>query len=181
MADDVKRESRPPVGRGQARTRLARRAVIDAARSLFVERRYAATTIDASARRADVPPATVYRLFSSKLGILKALLDTSIAGDDEPVAVPDRPDVAARFVEPDAHAAVGGVRRCHHRDQRAHERRVPRPRRRGRHRHRCRRAPRRRSTSSATRANDGSPARSPRPARSRRDCASATLRTSSTR
>ena len=34
-------------GRGQARTRLARRAVVDAARTLFLDRGYAATTIEA--------------------------------------------------------------------------------------------------------------------------------------
>jgi AcrR family transcriptional regulator len=59
---------------GQARTRLARRAVIDAARALFLERGYQATTIEAVSDHSDVPVATVYRLFSSKLGILKAVL-----------------------------------------------------------------------------------------------------------
>ena len=59
----------------QARTRLARRAVIDAARTLFLERGYAATTVEAVSVRADVPPATLYRLFTSKVGVLKALLD----------------------------------------------------------------------------------------------------------
>src|SRR4029079_9346594 len=44
----------------------------------------------------------------SKLGILKALLDTSIAGDDRPVAVPDRAEVAALFSEPDPHALLAG-------------------------------------------------------------------------
>ena len=84
-----------PSGRGQARTRLARTAVVDAARSLFVERGYGGTTVEAISDRADVPPATVYRLFTSKLGILKALLDVSIAGDDAAVPVPDRPAVQA--------------------------------------------------------------------------------------
>jgi AcrR family transcriptional regulator len=56
-----------------------------------------------------VPSATVYRLFSSKLGILKALLDTSIAGDDQPVAVRERPDVASRFDEPDPHKLLAGI------------------------------------------------------------------------
>ena len=45
-------------------------------------------------RAADVPEPTVYRLFSSKVGILRALLDVSIAGDDEPITVVDRPSVA---------------------------------------------------------------------------------------
>lgn len=79
----------------QARTRLARAAVVDAARDLFLERGYGATTVEAISEQADVPMATVYRLFSSKLGILKALLDISIAGDDEAVPVAARPDVTA--------------------------------------------------------------------------------------
>jgi AcrR family transcriptional regulator len=94
--------------REQARTRLARRAVIDAARTLFLEQGYAATTVEAISKAADVPPATLYRLFASKLGILKVLLDTSIAGDDEPVAVAARPDVASLFDEPDPADLLAG-------------------------------------------------------------------------
>jgi AcrR family transcriptional regulator len=105
----VKRDSPSKGGRGQARTRLARRAVVEAARALFVERGYAATTIEAISDHADVPSATVYRLFSSKLGILKALLDASIAGDDQPLAVQDRPDVASLFTEPDPHNLLAGI------------------------------------------------------------------------
>ena len=77
----------------QARTRLARRAVLDAARTLFLERGYGATTIEEISRASDVPKATAYRLFSSKEGILKALIDASVAGDDEPVRVSERPHV----------------------------------------------------------------------------------------
>jgi AcrR family transcriptional regulator len=97
-----------PVKREQARTRLARRAVVEAARALFLERGYAATTVEAISERSDVPPATVYRLFSSKLGILKTLLDTSIAGDEQPVAVHKRPDVAALFEEKDPAQLLAG-------------------------------------------------------------------------
>ena len=98
----------PPRRPGQARTRLARRAVVDAARALFAERGYQATTIDAISERADVPPATVYRLFSSKLGILKAMLDVSIAGDDQPLSLPERPEVSALAAERDAGALLTG-------------------------------------------------------------------------
>ncbi|HEX2785464.1 MAG TPA: helix-turn-helix domain-containing protein [Ilumatobacteraceae bacterium] len=105
MPEGVKNSSQ---GRGQARTRLARRAVIDAARSLFIEGGYATTTIAAISRRADVPEPTVYRLFSSKLGILKVLFDASIAGDDEPVAVQERPNVTSLFAEPDPHKVLAG-------------------------------------------------------------------------
>jgi TetR/AcrR family transcriptional regulator, regulator of autoinduction and epiphytic fitness len=85
----------------QARTRFARRAVIEAARTLFLERGYGATTIDAISAAADVPPATVYRLFSSKRGILKALLDVSIAGDDDTVPVVERPQVQSLLTDED--------------------------------------------------------------------------------
>jgi AcrR family transcriptional regulator len=109
VADDVK-AGRPGQTRpGQARTRLARRAVVNAARSLFLERGYAATTIETISALADVPPATVYRLFASKLGILKALLDASIAGDDQPVPVQERPDVAELLAEPDTTKLLVGV------------------------------------------------------------------------
>jgi AcrR family transcriptional regulator len=92
----------------QARTRLARRAVVDAARGLFLERGYQATTIASISERSDVPPATVYRLFSSKLGILGALLDVSIAGDDQELSVQERPQVAALFAETDAEQLLAG-------------------------------------------------------------------------
>jgi AcrR family transcriptional regulator len=95
-------------GKEQARTRLARRAVIDAARSLFIEQGYATTTIAAISRHADVPEPTVYRLFASKLGILKVVLDVSIAGDDEPIEVPARPSVASLFDERDPHKVLAG-------------------------------------------------------------------------
>jgi AcrR family transcriptional regulator len=95
-------------GRGQARTRLARAAVVGAARALFLERGYTGTTIEAISERSDVPPATVYRLFSSKLGILKALLDVSIAGDDAAVQVQDRPGVRAVFTTADPREQLSG-------------------------------------------------------------------------
>ena len=93
----------------QARTRLARRAVLDAAGELFLERGYGATTIEAISGAAGIPQATIYRLFSSKQGILKALLDRSVAGDDEPVPVADRSHVRALLNSPDPREAVAGL------------------------------------------------------------------------
>jgi AcrR family transcriptional regulator len=92
----------------QARTRLARRAVIDAARTLFLERGYGATTIDAISALSDVPPATVYRLFSTKRGILKALLDISIGGVDDAVPMADRPPVRSLLADPNPKNMVAG-------------------------------------------------------------------------
>ena len=94
--------------RGQARTRLARAAVVEAARALFLERGYGATTIEAISASADVPAATVYRLFSSKHGILKALLDVSIAGDDEAVPLAGRPHVRTLLADPDPRVQLAG-------------------------------------------------------------------------
>lgn len=82
--------------------------MVDAARALFLERGYVATTIDAVSERADVPAPTVYRLFSSKLGILHALLDTSIGGDDQPIPVQQRTEVVALLDEPDARTLLAG-------------------------------------------------------------------------
>ena len=93
----------------QARTRLARTAVVDAARTLFLKRGYGATTIEAISARSDVPPATVYRLFSSKRGILKALIDVSIAGDDEAIPIADRPAVRSLLAEPDPTSMVASL------------------------------------------------------------------------
>lgn len=101
----------PDPGEGvarQARTRRTRAAVIEAARTLFLDRGYAATTIEAISDRSDTPQATVYRLFSSKLGILKAVLDLSIAGDDAAVAMLDRPEVRSLLADEDPATQLAG-------------------------------------------------------------------------
>lgn len=92
----------------QARTRQARAAVVAAARDEFTADGYAASTIAAISGRSGVPAATVYRLFGSKLGILKAVLDVAIAGDDEDVAVADRPAVRDALAEPDPADRLAG-------------------------------------------------------------------------
>jgi AcrR family transcriptional regulator len=84
---------------GQARTRLARKAVIDAAKTLFLENGYAATTMDAISTASGVPSATVYRLFPSKLRLLQALFNSvlhegAVAPDGMPAAAPDHPRLA---------------------------------------------------------------------------------------
>lgn len=90
---------RPP----QARTRRTRAAVVEAARRLFEQRGYAATTIEAISEASDTPQATVYRLFGSKLGILKAVIDVAVAGDHEDVAMLDRPRVQELLATADPH------------------------------------------------------------------------------
>jgi AcrR family transcriptional regulator len=75
---------------------------------LFLERGYGTTTIEAISELSEVPPATVYRLFGSKRGILKALLDVSIVGDDEAVAMADRPPVRSLLADPDPTNQLAG-------------------------------------------------------------------------
>jgi AcrR family transcriptional regulator len=101
MNRDVKSRRTYDGAARQARTRRTQAAVVEAAQSLFVERGYAATTIEAISDRSDTPQATVYRLFSSKLGILKALLDVSIGGDDRAMPMANRPQVRALLSDAD--------------------------------------------------------------------------------
>jgi len=108
VATDVQRRGPHSGQYRQARTRLARAAIVDAARTLFLERGYAGTTVEAISDLSDVPPATVYRLFSSKLGILQALLDVSIAGDDDAIPLEDRPHVRALAADPDPRNQLSG-------------------------------------------------------------------------
>jgi AcrR family transcriptional regulator len=107
MAGDTRAGAPDGVGR-QARTRLARAAVVNAARTLFVERGYAVTTMEAISERSDVPPATVYRLFSSKLGILRALIDASVAGNEEAVPLAEQPAARSLLADPDPARQLAG-------------------------------------------------------------------------
>ena len=83
-----------------------RRAVLDAARDLFVDRGYVATTIDAIAARARVSPETVYATFTNKRSLLSRLIDVSLAGDDAPVPILERRWVRDLRDEPDPRRRV---------------------------------------------------------------------------
>lgn len=84
-----------------AQVRATRLRVIEAAKGLFIENGYPATTLESVADAADVPLPTLYRLFGSKRTLLTAVLDTSFVGDDEPIAFVDRPAVQSALSEPD--------------------------------------------------------------------------------
>ena len=77
-------------GRRQRSVRTRAR-VVDAGEQLFLDRGYLETTIEAVADVAGVAPQTVYYVFGTKRNLLAAVLDASIAGDVEPVAVLERP------------------------------------------------------------------------------------------
>lgn len=78
-----------------------RRGVLDAAYELFIEGGYFVTTIEAIASDAHVSPETVYAMFRNKRSILSELIDISMAGDDAPVPILDRPWVQKMREEPD--------------------------------------------------------------------------------
>jgi AcrR family transcriptional regulator len=104
MAEAVKR--RYDNSRRQAQMRATRLRVIEAAKALFIAHGYSATTLEAIADKADTSLPTLYRLFSSKRALLKAVLDVSFGGDDQPVAFGDRPQVQAARGQPDPQALI---------------------------------------------------------------------------
>jgi TetR/AcrR family transcriptional regulator, regulator of autoinduction and epiphytic fitness len=90
----------------QDQARLTRGRVLDAARSLFVDPGYAATTLAAVAERAGVSVQSIYKIFGSKVALLSSLVDVTIAGDDEPVTLAERAFVAEIAEQPDARAKL---------------------------------------------------------------------------
>lgn len=82
-------------GLREQRTAETRRAVVDAARDLFMANGWAATGMREVAAAAGVALETVYSHFSSKRGLLRAVADVAAAGDDAPVALVDRPEFRA--------------------------------------------------------------------------------------
>jgi AcrR family transcriptional regulator len=85
----------------QEQARRSRRAMLQAARELFLERGYAATTVPAVAATAGVSVQSVYKAFGNKPALLKAVFDVAIAGDDEPVPVLQRAALGRVRDEPD--------------------------------------------------------------------------------
>ncbi len=75
--------------------------MIAAAARLFVDRGYAATSIEDIASAAGVSRATVFTSVGGKPKLLKTALDVAIVGDDEPQSLPDRPRSKAIRAEPD--------------------------------------------------------------------------------
>jgi AcrR family transcriptional regulator len=110
MADGVKGRSYDSPRR-QGRTEAARAAVVAAGRRLFEEQGFPATTMDSISAAADVPIATVYRLFGSKGGVLAAVLDIAFVGDDEPVALHERPTAQRAAAEEDPRRMLAGYAR----------------------------------------------------------------------
>lgn len=74
--------------------RATRRAILAAAHRLIVDHGYAALSIAALAEAAGVSPQTVYNSIGGKPTVLKAVYDVALVGDDEPIPLSDRPEIA---------------------------------------------------------------------------------------
>jgi len=101
MSGPVKPRRAYDASRRRVQARANRAAVLAAARRLFLERGYAATTIGDVAGEAGVSAPTVYKVFANKPGLLKAVVDVAIVGDDEPVPLMEREFVQRNMAEPD--------------------------------------------------------------------------------
>jgi AcrR family transcriptional regulator len=88
------------------RSRATRRRVVEAATTHFLASGYAGTTLAAVAATAAVSVDTVFKTFGSKIGVLKAVLDVTIGGDDEPVSLLDRAGPQALRNETDQRAQL---------------------------------------------------------------------------
>lgn len=79
--------------------------MLEAARAEFLARGYEGTRIADIADAAGVSRPTVYAV-GTKAELMKLVRDVAIAGDDEPVAVPDRPPVADMHAATDPESAL---------------------------------------------------------------------------
>ena len=79
----VKSTSRPyNVARRRAAAQRTRRAILDAATRLFIERGYAATTVADIAVAAGVALDTIYAVVGRKPTLFRLLVETAISGTD---------------------------------------------------------------------------------------------------
>lgn len=101
MARAVKPRRHYDSSRRREQARANRRAVLEAARRLFLDRGYAGTTVAAIAAEAGVSVETVYKAFGNKSGLIKSVVDVGIVGDDEPVPMLQRDRVRRMEAEPD--------------------------------------------------------------------------------
>lgn len=88
-----------------------RRAILDAARRLFEQRGYAATTMAAIAAEAGVAQKTVYLAFSTKAGLLRDLWHLLLRGDQDDVPMPRRAWYEGVLADPEPARALTTVAR----------------------------------------------------------------------
>ncbi|MEU2676717.1 TetR family transcriptional regulator [Streptomyces sp. NPDC007107] len=90
----------------QAAARRNRAAVLRACREILLTEGVRGATVRAVAARAGVSPETVYKTYGNKPGLMKALWDDTLAGDDEPVPMSERAALRQVWAEPDVHSKL---------------------------------------------------------------------------
>jgi TetR/AcrR family transcriptional regulator, regulator of autoinduction and epiphytic fitness len=93
--------------------RETRRRIVEAAAHLFVRDGYAATSIAAIAKEAEVAVPTVYATLRSKAGILRAVVDLTVRGDDEQRPLSSREEWTEMERESDPGAKLARFARLH--------------------------------------------------------------------
>lgn len=84
----------------------SRRHVLHAAAACFLSAGYTATTVTSIAARAGVSVQTVYNVVGGKADLLKAVYDITLAGDDEPIPMAQRPQMQAILAAADARSCL---------------------------------------------------------------------------
>jgi AcrR family transcriptional regulator len=92
--------------RRQEQADATRRQIVAAASRLFIEQGYAATTVEAVATAAGVSLQTVYNAVGGKPVLLKSAYDVLLAGDDDPIAMIERPSYQALLASADGRTAL---------------------------------------------------------------------------
>src|SRR6185437_13037683 len=95
MAEEVKKKRAYDATGRRVRSAETRQRILQAARTLFLERGYRATTIGALAAHAEVNVDTVYELVGRKPVILRELIEQAISGSDRAVVADERDYVKA--------------------------------------------------------------------------------------
>ncbi|MCW2807388.1 MAG: TetR/AcrR family transcriptional regulator [Marmoricola sp.] len=106
MPDPVNGPRRYRSPRREEQAAATRRAILRAARDMFVEQGYPDTTVAAVARRAGVSVDTLYASVGRKPQLLLAVHDMVLGSADEPVAAEQRDYVQAIRSAPDASSKI---------------------------------------------------------------------------
>lgn len=101
MAERVKPRRSYHSPRRQQQAAATRQAILEAAERLFAQHGYPATTMEQVAAEAGVALKTVYVAFTTKSGLLRALWDLRLKGDQDQAAVAERPWYRDVVEEPD--------------------------------------------------------------------------------
>jgi AcrR family transcriptional regulator len=101
MANPVKPRRGYHSPRRRQQAAATRQGILEAAERLFEARGYPATTMEQVADEAGVALKTVYVAFATKSGLLRALWDLRLKGDQDQAGVAERPWYREVVEEPD--------------------------------------------------------------------------------